>query len=172
MPLVFSESLRSSSPRRRTGMPSAGGIPSSSPGRSGASRARRTSSAPAARRCSSTRPSGLWGWNAEWEEGLLPAMAEEGVAPEDVDVVFLTHLHIDHVGWNTDRDGELVFPSARYVTHRDGVASARGSERPHIVRAVAPVPFEEVAGETELAEGVTAFDIIGHFPGHMGLRIE
>jgi len=117
-------------------------------------------------------PAGLWAWGAEWEEGLLPALAAEGVAPEDVDVVFLTHLHIDHVGWNTDRDGELVFPSARYVTHRDGVASARGSERPHIVRAIAPVPFEEVAGETELAEGVTAFDIIGHFPGHMGLRIE
>jgi glyoxylase-like metal-dependent hydrolase (beta-lactamase superfamily II) len=117
-------------------------------------------------------PAGLWGWNAEWEEGLLPALAEEGVAPEEVDVVFLTHLHIDHVGWNTDGDGELMFPSARYLAHRDGVTLARGSGRPHIVRAIAPVPFEQIAGETELAEGLTAFEIPGHFPGHMGLRID
>ena len=62
------------------------------------------------------------GLDAEREEGLLPALAAAGVAPEDVDVVFLTHLHVDHVGWNTDRDGRLVFPNARYVTH--GTASS------------------------------------------------
>ena len=50
-------------------------------------------------------PAGLWGWTPEREEGLLPALAAEGVALDEVDVVFLTHLHVDHVGWNTDRDG-------------------------------------------------------------------
>ena len=35
-----------------------------------------------------------------------------------------------------------------------------------------PVEFEEIGGETELADGVTAFELPGHFPGHMGLRIE
>jgi len=117
-------------------------------------------------------PAGLWGWGAEWEEGLPPALAGAGVAPADVDVVFLTHLHVDHVGWNTDRDGALVFPNARYVAHRDGVAFARGVDRPHIARTIAPVEFEEIGGETELANGVTAFELPGHFPGHMGLRIE
>ena len=95
-----------------------------------------------------------------------------GVAPEQIDVVFLTHLHVDHVGWNTDRDGELVFANARYVAHRDGVAFARASDRPHVERTIAPIAFEEVGGETELAEGVTAFELPGHFPGHMGVRIE
>ena len=117
-------------------------------------------------------PAGLWGWDAEWEEGLLPALTGTGLAREDIDVVFLTHLHIDHVGWNTDREGELVFPNARYVAHREGVAFARGVDRPHIARTIRPVPFEEVGGETELADGVTAFEIPGHFPGHMGVRIE
>ena len=117
-------------------------------------------------------PAGLWGWDAEWEEGLLPALAGTGLGPNDIDVVFLTHLHIDHVGWNTDGQGDLVFPKARYVTHREGVAFAREADRPHIARAILPVGFEEIGGDTELAEGVTAFEIPGHFPGHMGVRIE
>lgn len=117
-------------------------------------------------------PAGLWGWDAEFEEGLLPALAEAGAAPEDVDVVFLTHLHIDHVGWNTDRDGRLVFPSARYVAHRDGIAFSRDSGRPHVARTILPVELEEIDGKTAVAEGVTAFPLPGHFPGHMGLRID
>jgi len=44
-----------------------------------------------------------------------------GVNPEDVDLVFCTHLHIDHVGWNTQaKDGKWVatFPNARYLFGR------------------------------------------------------
>jgi glyoxylase-like metal-dependent hydrolase (beta-lactamase superfamily II) len=118
-------------------------------------------------------PAGLWGWGAESEEGLLPALADAGAAPEDVDVVFFTHLHVDHVGWNTDREGSLVFPGARYVAHRDGVAFARESGRPHVARTILPVEFEAIGdGEIVVAEGVSAFPLPGHFPGHMGLRID
>jgi glyoxylase-like metal-dependent hydrolase (beta-lactamase superfamily II) len=117
-------------------------------------------------------PAGLWGWVAEWEEGLLPALAEAGCAPEEIDVVFLTHLHVDHVGWNTDRDGVPVFPRARYLAHRDAVAFALSADRPHIDRCIRPVRFEQLEGETELAAGVTAFPLPGHYPGHLGLRLE
>ena len=103
--------------------------------------------------------------------GCCPRWRRPASRPDDVDIVFLTHLHVDHVGWNTDRDGELVFPHARYVAHRDGVAFARASGRPHVERTIAPVEFDEVGGGTELAEGVTAYELAGHFPGHMGLRI-
>ena len=89
-----------------------------------------------------------------------------------MDVVFLTHLHVDHVGWNTDRDGVVVFPNARYVAHRDGIAFAGNSGRPHIERTIVSVEFEEIDGEAVVAEGVTAFPLPGHFPGHMGLRID
>jgi glyoxylase-like metal-dependent hydrolase (beta-lactamase superfamily II) len=117
-------------------------------------------------------PAGLWDWDAEFEEGLLPALADAGVAPEDVDVVFLTHLHVDHVGWNTDRGGRLVFPNARYVAHADGIAAARARPRGHVERAILPVAFEELGGETVVAEGVVAFPLPGHLAGHMGVRIE
>ena len=49
-----------------------------------------------------------------WLERLQAA----GAAPEDVDIVFCTHLHSDHCGWNTTRDGDRwrpTFPRAQYL---------------------------------------------------------
>ncbi len=49
---------------------------------------------------------------------FLGALRHAGVEPEAVDVVVNTHLHTDHVGWNTKRDGDSwvpTFPNARYV---------------------------------------------------------
>lgn len=49
---------------------------------------------------------------------LLDNLAAMGVAPEEVDYVFCTHLHLDHVGWNTRlQNGRFVptFPNARYL---------------------------------------------------------
>ncbi|MGB3634019.1 MAG: MBL fold metallo-hydrolase [Rubrobacteraceae bacterium] len=51
----------------------------------------------------------------------LERLANAGVRPEDVDYVLLTHLHVDHVGWNTRLvKGQWVptFPNARYVLPR------------------------------------------------------
>src|SRR5437899_1918395 len=48
----------------------------------------------------------------------LDDLRAAGVAPEQVDVVLCTHLHIDHVGWNTRSVGDRwvpTFPNARYV---------------------------------------------------------
>jgi glyoxylase-like metal-dependent hydrolase (beta-lactamase superfamily II) len=54
-----------------------------------------------------------------WLSTLYPEnLARSGVQPEDVDIVINTHLHADHVGWNTrSHDGHWVptFPNARYV---------------------------------------------------------
>ena len=120
-------------------------------------------------------PPGLW---THWEpeaEGRLPALlAESGLSPADVDVVFLTHLHVDHVGWNTNVGGEIFFPAARYVVHADAVARVLSvPERPHIRRCVAPLVgrFEEVRGTVELTPEISAFETPGHYPGHMSLRI-
>lgn len=52
------------------------------------------------------------------ETGFLDNLARAGVRPEDVDVVVNTHLHIDHVGWNTyldDRAWVPTFPNATYL---------------------------------------------------------
>jgi glyoxylase-like metal-dependent hydrolase (beta-lactamase superfamily II) len=119
-------------------------------------------------------PPGLWDW-AALDQGRLPEELEaHGVSRDDVDVVFLTHLHIDHLGWNTDREGAPYFPRARYVIHRNALAFARArAELPHIRRCVEPLVdrFELVSGDVELAPGVAAFEAPGHYPGHMALRL-
>lgn len=49
---------------------------------------------------------------------FLRALSAAGFEPADVDVVVNTHLHFDHVGWNTMRDGRVwvpTFPNARYL---------------------------------------------------------
>jgi hypothetical protein len=120
-------------------------------------------------------PPGLVGWQLDYEGGLPEGLREHGVSRDDVDVVFLTHLHIDHLGWNTDERGEIFFPRARYVVHRDALAFARDRrELPHIKRCVEPLAdrFETVEGAVELAPGVTAVPLPGHYPGHMGVRLE
>ena len=52
------------------------------------------------------------------ETNFLDNLARAGVAPEDVDIVINTHLHVDHVGWNTYLDGRdwvPTFPNAKYL---------------------------------------------------------
>jgi glyoxylase-like metal-dependent hydrolase (beta-lactamase superfamily II) len=120
-------------------------------------------------------PPGLWDWEPETEGGLPPALDALGVGRDDVDVVFLTHLHIDHLGWNTDADAELFFPRARYVVHRDAVTFALTQrERPHVERCVIPLVdrFELVDGAVTLAPGVEAYELPGHYPGHMGVHVQ
>ncbi|MEX2032652.1 MAG: MBL fold metallo-hydrolase, partial [Dehalococcoidia bacterium] len=49
---------------------------------------------------------------------LLDRIQEIGVAREEIDAVFHTHLHPDHCGWNADDEGELTFPNAEIVVSR------------------------------------------------------
>jgi glyoxylase-like metal-dependent hydrolase (beta-lactamase superfamily II) len=96
----------------------------------------------------------------EWlpeRQGWLPGELERlGVWP---DTVFLTHVHIDHVGWNS------AFDAVPFVTHRDSVALSEERRRPLSPGTTA------VEGEAELAPGVVAFETPGHLPGHMSIRI-
>ena len=52
---------------------------------------------------------------------FLDDLSAAGFPPESIDVVLCTHLHVDHVGWNTRlEDGRWVptFPRARYLFAR------------------------------------------------------
>ncbi|HEV2426402.1 MAG TPA: MBL fold metallo-hydrolase [Terriglobia bacterium] len=52
---------------------------------------------------------------------LLGDLQHHGLGPEDVDIIINSHLHFDHCGWNTRRDGDRVaptFPRARYYVQR------------------------------------------------------
>jgi glyoxylase-like metal-dependent hydrolase (beta-lactamase superfamily II) len=116
---------------------------------------------------------------------LLDRLASVEVAPEDVDIVVLTHLHPDHVGWNVLPDDEggfrLTFPNARYVVH---AADWEAFHRPE-VQAHFPFPFVErtisplqdlgalelVAGDHRLTEDVELLHTPGHTPGHLSVLV-
>jgi glyoxylase-like metal-dependent hydrolase (beta-lactamase superfamily II) len=52
---------------------------------------------------------------------LPDELKAHGLSPDDIDVVINTHLHFDHCGWNTRRDGSRLvptFPRARYLVQR------------------------------------------------------
>jgi glyoxylase-like metal-dependent hydrolase (beta-lactamase superfamily II) len=117
-------------------------------------------------------PPGLWSWAAERDGGLLPGLEEQGLAPGDVDVVLLSHEHIDHIGWNAGADGEPLF--ARYVMHEEAFASARRrADEEHIRRCLLGLGdrLETFSGQTELAPGVTTVELPGHAAGHVGVRL-
>ena len=115
---------------------------------------------------------------------LLTELQNAGVRPEDVDTVFFTHLHPDHVGWNLVREGSTpkpTFPRARYVMHQ---ADWDTFQRPE-VQASLPFSFWEetlgplanlgvlelITGEQALTSEITAIPTPGHTPGHMSLAI-
>ena len=54
--------------------------------------------------------------------GWLNNLRQAGVQPEEIDFVLLTHLHVDHVGWNTRRENDHwvpTFPNARYLFSKE-----------------------------------------------------
>ena len=97
-----------------------------------------------------------------------------------VDVVLCTHLHFDHVGWNTRPDGDRwvpTFPNARYLFAREEVAYLRAEDH-HGLHEVAIAPILE-AGQAELVDPDHRIDASlrltptpGHTPGHVSLVIE
>jgi len=119
-------------------------------------------------------PAGLWDdWTPE-REGLLPSGLDAvGVSPDEIDIVFLTHVHVDHVGWNCDLDAVPLFPRARYVVHGDALDYALTKDYAHIGRCIVPLAdrFQQVRGDTALARGIVAFETPGHYPGHLALRV-
>lgn len=115
---------------------------------------------------------------------LLNQLQSTGLQASDVNTVFLTHLHPDHVGWNISRnaDGETAtFPNARYMANQADweVFSTPRDEEIFGYRwwkeAVAPLRrlgvLDLVTGETQLTGEITAIPTPGHTPGSMSLAI-
>ena len=117
--------------------------------------------------------------------GRLPErLRAAGVAADDVDVVFLTHLHADHVGWNVrEEDRQPTFPNARYIAGQADweMCQRRLEDDPHGAAYVREnvIPLLE-QGRLELvddqafdpAEGVRAVPTPGHTPGHTSVRVQ
>jgi glyoxylase-like metal-dependent hydrolase (beta-lactamase superfamily II) len=116
-------------------------------------------------------------WGTEGPGDLPGALAQHGVAPADVDIVVLTHLHADHAGWCTVRqNGALrpTFPNAVYMVQRLEYADACfPNERTRA--AYLPENFEPLdaagqlrllMGDTPVVEGVRCAVARGHTRAH------
>jgi glyoxylase-like metal-dependent hydrolase (beta-lactamase superfamily II) len=107
-----------------------------------------------------------------WHKGLgrLPAaLAEAGSGPQEVDVVALTHTHVDHLSGLVDGDGGLAFPNAaRVLVATEELMAFRAEPRmiPVLPRLV---PLEQGDGPLP---GVVAVNAPGHSPGHMAFLVE
>jgi glyoxylase-like metal-dependent hydrolase (beta-lactamase superfamily II) len=118
----------------------------------------------------------------------LARLAAAGARPEQIDMVMCTHLHVDHVGWNTRLEsGRWVptFPNARYVFSRDdyehylaidrdpekGPANL-GSFRDSILPVVEAGLAQMVSGAAALDEGLSVEPAPGHTPGTIAIKFE
>ena len=125
-------------------------------------------------------------WMPIWHQlqnSFLEELAELGFAQDRVDTVVCTHLHTDHVGWNTHLvDGAWVptFTSARTIVARSEWEHWRtdDSEEMQITLADSVQPLFDadlvdlVETDHEIAEGIRLEPTPGHTPGHVAVRIE
>ena len=118
---------------------------------------------------------------------FLNNLRARGVEPEDIDFVMCTHLHADHVGWNTKLvDGKWVptFPNAQYlfaeVEYQHWIQQQAASDEPilHGSHADSVLPVMEsgqaklVAVDHDIETGIYFQPAFGHTPGTIVLHVD
>ncbi|WP_368761320.1 MBL fold metallo-hydrolase, partial [Klebsiella quasipneumoniae] len=114
--------------------------------------------------------------NTPYLENLRAA----GVNPEDVTLVLLTHLHTDHVGWNTvwqDDRWVPLFPNARYLCSAKELTRVKNSERYRALWLDSLLPVIEaglletvdVAARPRVGGRIAFVPTPGHSPDHAAL---
>ena len=122
-------------------------------------------------------------WNHR-NSPFLETMTAAGFPPDSIDTVLCTHLHVDHVGWNTRLAGGQwvpTFAKARYVfgrteyeywrdhsTEPDKTAVFHDSVKPIAEAGMADL----VTSDARLCDEITLIPTPGHSPGHMSVLIK
>jgi glyoxylase-like metal-dependent hydrolase (beta-lactamase superfamily II) len=122
-------------------------------------------------------------WN-DRDGPFLADLMDAGFPPESIDTVLCTHLHVDHVGWNTTKvDGKWVptFPRAKYLIGRieyEHWSSVQNRPDMQVILAdsVSPIVDAGLATLVETTERIcdeiSLIPTIGHTPGHVSVMIE
>jgi glyoxylase-like metal-dependent hydrolase (beta-lactamase superfamily II) len=122
-------------------------------------------------------------WNNR-QGPFLETMTAAGFPPDSIDTVLCTHLHVDHVGWNTrlvDGRWAPTFGNARYLFGKaeyehwrdhseevDKAAVFNDSVKPVVDAGQADL----VASDASLGDEITLIPTPGHSPGHMSILIQ
>ncbi len=121
-------------------------------------------------------------WHRKTDDAFIGGLAAVGLSVEDIDVVMCTHLHADHVGWNTRlRDGRWVptFPRARYLFSARELDhwTAQSAQTPiaaiedSVLPIVAANRAELVSSDHALDDHVRLLPSPGHTPDHFAVRL-
>ena len=120
-------------------------------------------------------------WNKKQDDHWMRALKAAGLGVDEIDFVMCTHLHGDHVGWNTRlENGRWVptFPKARYLFSRKEYEFWTGPDAPtallHPIReSVLPVieanRAELVSSDHELNDHIRLMPTPGHTPDHFAV---
>jgi glyoxylase-like metal-dependent hydrolase (beta-lactamase superfamily II) len=128
------------------------------------------------------KPRGFKDWS-HLQTDFLENLKEEGFHPDTFDTVLCTHMHLDHVGWNTMRVGEKwvpTFGNARYLfarTEYEFQMKDHGEDHQQILSdSIIPVYeaglVDLVETDCQVCSEVRLIPTHGHTPGHVSIMIE
>jgi len=120
-------------------------------------------------------------WNGR-QGTYLQDLAAAGCPPESVDYVFCTHMHVDHVGWNTRlENGRWVptFPNAKYLFNKEEYEYWKTVQEEHdkVVFDDSVLPIMEaqqaelVSSDFQIDDGIVLESTPGHTPGHCSVAV-